>query len=519
VALTRKILFALVPVFLVFVTVSVVLQNRFQEREMMEEAQIAARTYADIVKESLVSMMIKNYEVDSSFIDRVNAIKQIDTLKIFVNNLRIREELLTPERISRLQEKYWNLRPRDAIQQRALDWGSPLFQREGEYFRGVVPFTATKVCQKCHAVPVGYTLGAADIKISFARVSTATADNWTRSSVIFLVFAVVIIAVGTMMFRTFISKPVNGLVGATHEISRGNLNTPVPGAQKLRPGHDELAVLALRFDEMRAALKEKIDQLDHANQSLSERNAQMQEAFDKLRKAQEDLVRSERLAVTGKLTAQLSHEINNPIHNIQSLLESSLRKVTGNDQARELIAVALEEVSRMAKLTRQMLEFYRGSVVEPERDPVNLRDLTAEIARTYTPQLEQAGVNVVLRADDPVPSVRGSRDKLKQVMINLVLNARDAMPEGGTLTLRCRACRGNVCMDVEDTGVGIPQENLGKIFEAFFTTKKEVSGVGLGLAVSYGIVQAHQGTIAVRSTPGHGTVFTVELPAANDLHA
>jgi two-component system NtrC family sensor kinase len=519
VPLARKILIAIVPVFIVFITVSVVLQNQFQEREMVEEAQNAAHTYADIVKESLVSMMIKNYEVDSSFIERVNAVKQIDTLIIFVNNLRIREELLTPERISRLQEKYWDLRPRDAIQQRVLDRGEPFFEREGEYFRGVVPFTATRVCQKCHAVPVGYTMGAADIRISFARVSTATADNWTRSSVIFLAFAAVIIAVATVMFRTFVSKPVHGLVGATHEISLGNLNTPVPGAGKLRPGHDELSLLALRFDEMRVALKEKIDQLDHANKSLSERNTQIQQAFDKLRKAQEDLVRSERLAVTGKLTAQLSHEINNPIHNIQSLLESSLRKIDGNDQARELISVALEEVSRMAKLTRQMLDFYRGSVVELEQDEVDLRDLLAEIARTYTPQLEQAGVNVVLRADDPVPAVRGSRDKIKQVIINLLLNARDAMHEGGTLTLRCRANRGNVCVEVEDTGVGIPEENLGRIFEAFFTTKKEVSGVGLGLAVSYGIVQAHQGTIAVRSTPGHGTLFTVELPPAGDLHA
>ena len=517
--LSRKILFAIVPVFLVFITVSVVLQNKFQEREMMEEAQIAAHTYADIVKESLVSMMLKNYEVDSSFIERVNGVKQIDTLVIFVNNLRIREELLTPERVSRLQEKYWYLRPRDATQQHVLDSGEPFFQREGEYFRGVVPFTATHVCQKCHAVRVGYTLGAADIRISFARVSAATADNWTRSSVIFLVFASVIIAVATVMFRTFVSKPVTGLVGATYEISRGNLDSPVPGAGKLRPGHDEVAVLAVRFDEMRAALKEKMDQLDHANQSLSDRNTQIQQAFDKLRKAQEDLVRSERLAVTGKLTAQLSHEINNPIHNIQSLLESSLRKVPGNKEAGELLGVALEEVSRMAKLTRQMLDFYRGSVVEMEQDQVDVRDLLAGIARTYTPQLEQAGVNVVLQADQPVPPVRGSYDKLKQVIINLVLNARDAMTGGGTLTLRCHAARGNVSIEVEDTGVGIPPENLGRIFEAFFTTKKEVSGVGLGLAVSYGIVQAHQGTIAVRSTPGKSTVFTVELPAAGVPHA
>ncbi|MEW6509728.1 MAG: ATP-binding protein [Bacteroidota bacterium] len=516
--LTRKILIAIVPVFLIFITVSVVLQNQFQEREMMEEAQVAAHTYADIVKESLVSMMLKNYEVDSSFIDRVNMLKQIDTLRVFVNNLRIRDELLTPERYLRLQLKYATLRPKDMIEKRVLEGGEPFFEREGEYFRGVIPFTATSVCQKCHAVPVGYALGAADIRISFARVSAATAQNWSRSLIIFVVFAAVVIGVAVMMFRIFVSKPVRGLVGATFQISRGNLDTPVPGAEVLRPGEDELAVLSLRFDEMRISLKEKIDQLDHANRSLSDRNTELERALDRLRKAQEDLVRSERLAVTGKLTAQLSHEINNPIHNIQSLLESALRKVNGNVALRELIGVALEEVSRMAKLTRQMLDFYRGSVVEHEQDEVDLRSLLVETARSYTPQLEQAGITVVLEANEPVPPVRGSRDKLKQVLINLVINARDAMDSGGMLALRCRANRGSVCVEVADTGVGIPEENMGRIFEAFFTTKKEVSGVGLGLAVSYGIVQAHQGTIAVRSTIGKGTTFIIELPASADVH-
>jgi two-component system NtrC family sensor kinase len=516
VPLSRKILLGILPLFLIFISVSVVLQNRFQEREMMEEAQLSAHTYADIVKESLVSMMVKNYEVDSSFIDRVNALRQIDTLRVFVNDLRLRPELLTPERIPRLLLKHGTLHPRDRIEQRVLESGEPFFDREGEYFRGVVPFNATAVCQKCHAVPVGYTLGATDIRISFARVSAAAGDNWRRSSIIFLVFTAVIIAASMAMFRKFISRPVEGLVSATHEISRGNLDTPVPGAEALRPGENELATLALRFDEMRTALKEKIGQLDHANRSLSERNTEVEQALARLRKAQEDLVRSERLAVTGRLTAQLSHEINNPIHNIHSLLESSLRKVNGNEQARELISVALEEVGRMAKLTRQMLDFYRGSVVEFERDMVDLRDLAAEIARTYMTQLEHEGIRVVSIAEGTRHAVRGSRDKLKQVLINLVLNARDAMPRGGTLTFRTFTDAGRVCVEVQDTGVGIPEENMEKVFEAFFTTKKEVSGVGLGLAVTYGIMQAHNGTITVRSTVGTGTFFTISLPIMDD---
>jgi signal transduction histidine kinase len=108
--------------------------------------------------------------------------------------------------------------------------------------------------------------------------------------------------------------------------------------------------------------------------------------------------------------------------------------------------------------------------------------------------------------------VLGSHDKLKQVFLNLIINARDAMPDGGALTVRLHQANGMVHVSVADTGVGIPPENLGKIFDAFFTTKKEVSGVGLGLAVSYGIVQQHNGSITVSSTPGKGTTFRVSLP-------
>ena len=110
------------------------------------------------------------------------------------------------------------------------------------------------------------------------------------------------------------------------------------------------------------------------------------------------------------------------------------------------------------------------------------------------------------------PCVQGSRDKLKQVFLNLILNARDAMPNGGMITIRVVAIHGQLNIEIADTGVGIPPEHMGRIFEAFFTTKKEVSGVGLGLAVTYGIIQQHQGTITVKSTVGKGTTFTIQLP-------
>jgi signal transduction histidine kinase len=525
--LSRKILIGIVPLFLVFISGSVVLDNHFQEQEMMEQAQLSARTYADMMKESLVSMMVSNLEVDSSFLERVKGLSAFDTLHVLVNDLKLREELRTLKREERLAIKYKTLVAHDDVERKVLATGEPIFQREGDHFRAVVPFNATTVCQKCHEVPVGYTLGATDLHISLERISQAVAGNWKRSLLIFLAFTALAIAVASVMFTRFISRPIERLVTATRQISAGNLDYELAATY---PRHleasgtngvqssDELVYLAVRFDEMRKSLKEKIDQLDHVNRSLSDRNVEVEQALRRLRQAQEDLVRSERLAVTGKMTAQLSHEINNPIHNIQSLLESSLRKVNGNSQARELISVALEEVTRMARLTRQMLEFYRGSVLEIKHELVDMKEVVAELVRANEGQLAKQSITVELDMPSCVPLVQGSRDKLKQVLLNLILNARDAMPKGGKITMKVQALHNMVRIEVTDTGVGIHPENMGKIFDAFFTTKKEVSGVGLGLSVSYGIVQQHRGTITVASKVGEGATFTVQLPVAGELN-
>jgi two-component system NtrC family sensor kinase len=270
---------------------------------------------------------------------------------------------------------------------------------------------------------------------------------------------------------------------------------------------------------MRESLREKISQLDQANANLSERNAQVEDALKKLKQAQEELVRSERLAVTGKMTAQLSHEINNPIHNIQSLLESSLRKVNGDQQVQELIAVALDEVMRMAKLTRQMLDFYRGSLVDIPHESVEIGSLLRDVCELHRESLAKRNISIALDIPSSVPTISGSADKLKQVFLNLMLNARDAMPRGGAIAIAVHVTRSGLAIRVSDSGIGIPPENIGRIFDAFFTTKKEVSGVGLGLAVSYGIIQQHEGSIEVESTVGKGTTFTIQLPIENDVHA
>ncbi len=519
--LSRKILLGILPLFLLFISVSVLLQNRFQEREMVEQAQLSAHTHADILRESLVSMMVTNLEVDTAFIERVNTIERFETVRLVVNDLRLRKEAQPAAPKAATSRRFVDIGAHDPMTRNALESGTPEFVRAGDRFRGVIPFNATKTCQECHAVPVGYTLGAADLSVSFADMTAATRANWTRSLLIFLGFTGLVIFVSSFMFTRFVTRPVDRLVAATRAISKGDLESATPRAAEESDAGDELGFLAARFDDMRLSLRHKIGELDHANRELSRKNRDIEEALERLHRTQEDLVRSERLALTGTLTAQLSHEINNPVHNIQSLLSSSLRKIRHDDPAHELVSVALDEVNRLAGLTRQMLDMYRGAPDQVERLPVNVIDLVDDVVRMCRESFAGKGISIDVSAGSGVPAVRGSRDKLKQVFLNLLLNARDAMPHGGTISIGARAEGGNVVVHVDDTGTGIPPEHVHRIFDAFFTTKKEVSGVGLGLSVTHGIIHQHGGTITVQSTTGKGARFTITLPsgdAHNDNH-
>jgi len=522
ISISRKILLGILPLFLLFVAVSVILQNRFQEQELMEEAQINAITAANIIKESMVSMMVNNLEVDTAFLKRLNELEHFDSVHIVVNNLRLREELMTPERRKRHETQYQLLKP-DWLEQEVMKLGQPSFTREGDRFRAVVPFNATDVCQKCHSVPIGYTLGAADLQISFVHAARAAEENWTRSIIIFLSFSVLAIAVASIMFSRFVRNPINRLVVATTEISNGRLDyeiAPPHEGDGLNgsPPADELKFLALKFDQMRNSLREKIQQIDDVNRNLAERNAEVEDALQRLRCAQEELVRSERLAVSGRMTAQLSHEINNPIHNVESLLESSLKRLPADSEIRELINVALEEVLTMARLTRQLLDFSKASVIEVNYDLVDIGSLLDEVSASNRESLAKQRIALAMEIPSPLSFVHGSRDKLKQVFLNLMINARDAITPPGTITLRAERSGDMVRIRIIDTGHGIEPENLDKVFDAFFTTKKEVSGVGLGLFVSYWIVQQHKGTIHVKSSVGKGTTLTVELPAVNETY-
>ena len=233
------------------------------------------------------------------------------------------------------------------------------------------------------------------------------------------------------------------------------------------------------------------------------------------------LLETERLAALGELVAGVAHEVNNPLSSISAFAQLLLRDDTLTPSQRESIDVIRAETMRASQVVKDLLSFSRRST--PEREPVLLNLVVERTLRLRNYQLSASGISVDLALAPEQPAVLGDARQLQQVVLNLVTNSIQAMaPEpggpvrGGTLRIATRSAGAQVVVEVADTGRGIPAAARPRVFEPFFTTKREGEGTGLGLSVSYGIVAAHGGTIALTHSSATGTTFTVALPVATD---
>jgi len=231
----------------------------------------------------------------------------------------------------------------------------------------------------------------------------------------------------------------------------------------------------------------------------------------KLRQTQEQLLNSEKLAAMGRLISQIAHELNNPLYGIMNTLELLKTEIAPQSKRRKVLEMALSETVRLGDLLKKMLSFSKPD--QEERQLADINVILDEILILHEKQLRENDIKIVYNIGEDLGKVHASINQLRQVFLNMVANARDAMPDGGTFTVT--TCRKNktICIDINDTGEGIHPENVNRIFDAFFTTKDSVKGVGLGLSVCYGFIKDHGGDITVESQPDEGTTFTITLPA------
>ena len=277
-------------------------------------------------------------------------------------------------------------------------------------------------------------------------------------------------------------SPIRVLTEAAQRLGRvGPESVTVPEA-----GGDELALLAHEFNAMaqRLAARER-----------------------ELRAQGEALVRSERLAAIGRIAAQITHEIRNPLSSISLNAEELGERAP---EARDLCEAIVREVDRLAAITEEYLRFAR--LPKPQMGRHDVNEAVRDLLEFVRPELDAGQVRLSLQLGPGLPPVHADVAQVRQLLLNLVRNAREAMTRGGALTVTTRGGEGCVEIEVRDTGPGIPPERQKRIFDPFFTTKER--GTGLGLAMAQEIAQEHGGHLRCESTPGEGTAFTLRLPAA-----
>ncbi len=227
-----------------------------------------------------------------------------------------------------------------------------------------------------------------------------------------------------------------------------------------------------------------------------------------LERSQAQLIQAEKLAATGRLAASLAHEINNPLQAIHNCLHLVINRPLTEDKKKYYLGLAQTEVERLITLVQRMLEFYRPSQGRSSATDVNR--LIENVLALSNKRLEHGRVQVHTHLQSDLMPIAAVPDQLTQVLLNLIINAVEAMPQGGALTIVSAQRDRWLAIEVQDTGAGLTPDEAARIFEPFYTTKAD--GTGLGLAVSYGIIQQHGGRIEVKSAPGQGSIFTVLLP-------
>jgi len=440
-------------------------------------------------------LLNRNYEI----VDRVKGIvfkgekykgKDIGTATVFQNDLRIATNVMD-DRGNRAVGTRVSREVNQAVLREGRAWVDRAFVVTEWYL------TAYEPIKNIEGEIIGM-LYVGMLEKPYIDIRNRVLQTYVLLAVLGTIF---LLAVLSFLAAT-ITKPLRTMVEATDIIARGDWDHQVEIGSR-----DEIGQLARSFNRMTEDLKNANENLTQWAKTLEKR---VEERTQELHEMQDYLIQSEKLASLGKMAAGVAHEINNPLTSILINAHLLLEKREIKDEFTENLTMIADETSRCAQIVKGLLEFARQTPAQAAK--ANINELVERTAQLLEKQASVRNVKFVKNLDATLPLLDLDKNKIQQVFWNLMLNALEAMMEGGTLTITSRRSAVPKYIEVlfADTGVGIPKENIHKLFDPFFTTKS--SGTGLGLAVSYGIIQQHGGTIDIKSQIGRGAVFTVRLP-------
>ncbi len=518
--LASKLILALTLIVLIVKVFAMYVNVRSQERQLLDSMTLGADQLSRSITAATWQMMLADRRDAAYSVMHTIALKQgIDRIRMFNKDGELmfstvpEERVLVDKRAEVCNPCHASSRPlvkvdvpnrartfRDADGRRKLAMITPIYNEPSCTYA------------PCHAHPASVSvLGVLDLGINLSRVDREI--NAIRFRTLGLgVVEMLLIGVFAVFFtRRFVQTPIRRLIEGTQAISEMRLDQPIAVSSR-----EEIERLARSFDAMRerlrAATAENAEFTQRLESKVEERTAQ-------LRAAQQKLLQTDRLASLGQLAASVAHEINNPVSGVLNL-SMLMQRVLKDDgvppgrveEFRRYLGQVASETARVGRIVSDLLSFSRRS--KPQSIEADLNAIVTTTVSLVSHKLELARVAVELDLARALPRVKCDASQIQQVVMNLVLNAAEAIKGGGKVKVRTAAAVNGdgVVLEVSDTGAGIPAELLGKIFDPFFTTKEEGKGVGLGLAVVYGIVSAHGGEVEVASIVGEGSTFRVRLP-------
>jgi two-component system, NtrC family, sensor kinase len=359
----------------------------------------------------------------------------------------------------------------------------------------------------------GRSIACLNLKVSKLHLSVITERLVLRNLLVTLAGLGFLILVIHVFFLKSIRGPVKEMIRVMDSAEGKSLQ-----ARARVRSHDEIGQLAERLNRMLARVEsfnaELGQKVQDATAELASRNEELKRINEELFETQKTLARSERLAIAGQLAAGLAHEIGTPLNSISGHVQLLSRQGVGGAAGARRLEIIERQIDSIVRSVRQLLSWTRQFDLRLEK--VDVARLLEDSLTLSSPALQHRHIDVVMDWARKCPPVYADPGYLQQVMLNLINNSMDAMPAGGTLTTRIRFPAPDqektVVIEVEDTGIGIGQETLQRIFEPMFTTKRMGTGAGLGLAISDQIIRQHRGSIRAESEPGRGTRFTIILP-------
>lgn len=360
---------------------------------------------------------------------------------------------------------------------------------------------------ECHFHPPDVKmLGVLDVIVTLDGLQLQTATYRNNVIALTLLLLLILASCLTLVTQKFITQPLNKLLRHTHKIAQGDWGMIEFTAQ------DEFGKLAQSFNEMTHNLKQAQDELALWGSQLE---AKVEQRTHEIKEMQSRLIRSEKIASLGELVAGIAHELNNPLTGV--LMFASM--IAGDSRLDPALKPDFEtiirETQRCAGIVRGLLDFARESM--PQKSLGSVEKILDQTLSLVAHHSSFHDIEVV-RDYEQTPEILVDPNQIEQVFMNLFINASQAMESGGTLRIQTRYLGdlSSIRIRISDTGCGIPEENLSKIFDPFFSTKGH-KGTGLGLSVSYGIIENHGGQIEVESTLGEGTTFTITLPLSYEI--